>query len=250
MHRAVTALGSVLLCAAVVPAAELKKIDRTIRKEPAYGSEPKYCLVVFGRRAETRIWLVVDDKTLYVDRNGNGDLTEPGEKIAGEKDEYDRLQFRAGEIVEADGKTKHSELVVGESTSRLFKRQVHYLSIKGAEGEVTQGAGDQGFGFAKTMREAPIVHLNGPMTMRVQRVVAGKPESWRTLDYPYELRAGESVINVHLEIGTPGLGKGTFAVIPVEAVPEELYPTLEMIAPSSSDPKKTIKVEFTLKDRC
>ncbi len=30
-------------------------------------------------------WLVRDGDTLYVDRNGNGDLTEPGEKVAAEK---------------------------------------------------------------------------------------------------------------------------------------------------------------------
>ena len=29
--------------------------------------------------AQTRVWIVQDGDTLYVDRNGNGDLTEPGE---------------------------------------------------------------------------------------------------------------------------------------------------------------------------
>src|SRR3712207_1181094 len=72
---------------AAAPAADLAGVDRTIKKEPAYRSKsPKYGLLVFGPRAETRVWLVLDlaaepsdpdgsKNTLYVDRNGDGDLT-------------------------------------------------------------------------------------------------------------------------------------------------------------------------------
>ena len=35
--------------------ADLTKIDRTIAKEPAYKSKPKYCLLVFGPEAKTRV---------------------------------------------------------------------------------------------------------------------------------------------------------------------------------------------------
>src|SRR5687768_10161165 len=42
-------------------AVDLTKIDRTIPKEPAYQSKsPKYCLLVFGPKAETRVWVVLD----------------------------------------------------------------------------------------------------------------------------------------------------------------------------------------------
>ena len=63
------------------PAADLTKVDRSIKKEPAYQTKaPRYCLLVFGPRADYRVWLVLDGSTLYVDRNGNGDLTEAGQK--------------------------------------------------------------------------------------------------------------------------------------------------------------------------
>src|SRR5690242_18331473 len=62
------------------------KIDRTILKEPAYRTKaPRYGLLLFGPEGRDRVWLVLDGDTLYVDRNGNGDLTEPGEKVAAEK---------------------------------------------------------------------------------------------------------------------------------------------------------------------
>src|SRR5438046_8811381 len=66
-----------------VSAADLSKIDRKIGNEPVYESQskPKYCLVVFGPEAKTRVWLVLDGDVLYVDRNGDCDLTGKDERI-------------------------------------------------------------------------------------------------------------------------------------------------------------------------
>ena len=65
------------------PAAiDLAQIDRSIVKEPPYVGRPHYALIVVGPRAEHRSWLVMDgDETLYFDRNGNGDLTDPEDRI-------------------------------------------------------------------------------------------------------------------------------------------------------------------------
>src|SRR5262249_61068994 len=61
---------------------DLTKIDRTIAKEPVYQSKtPSYGLLVFGPEAKSRAWIVMDGDSLYVDRNCNGDLTEPGERL-------------------------------------------------------------------------------------------------------------------------------------------------------------------------
>ena len=56
-------------------AADLSKIDRTIKKEPAYKGKPKYGLLVFGREAKTKLWIILDGTDLYVDKNGDGVLT-------------------------------------------------------------------------------------------------------------------------------------------------------------------------------
>jgi hypothetical protein len=72
---------SVLLVTSTIahsaPGADLAKIARTIATEPVYKARPQYCLLVFGAEADFRVWLVQDGETLYVDRNGDGDLTEP-----------------------------------------------------------------------------------------------------------------------------------------------------------------------------
>src|SRR5215510_10605392 len=66
---------------AITAPIDLTKVDRTIAKEPAYKTKPKYCLLVFGPKAKTRVWLVLDGDVLYVDRNGNGDLTDANERV-------------------------------------------------------------------------------------------------------------------------------------------------------------------------
>src|SRR5215203_5520050 len=114
----------VLMFAACGPAcaADLAKVDRTIKKEPKYTGQPRYCLLVFGAQANHRVWLVQDGGTLYVDRNGNGDLTETGEKVpALKRDEGDSeggFRFEVGEL-KVGGKT-HKGLEVGVMPLKSF----------------------------------------------------------------------------------------------------------------------------------
>jgi hypothetical protein len=233
-----------------LPAPDLTKIDRTIHKEPKYGSKPRYGLLVLGQRAETRIWLVIDDKTLYVDRNGNGDLAEAGEKITAGKSEWPEiLEFEAGEIVEADGTTKHSGLRVVQYFANQYGHIVHGVALRDVRGTRAQSVNaEEGMAFADTPKDAPIMHFNGPLTMRVYSLwehggIGAKPR-----EFPYEMVPGET--NLHVTIGTPGLGKGTFAAIVVEkGFPEGIHPSVEM-ALRGRGASKTIKLMFDLKDRC
>ena len=103
--RFLAALTFALYFSSAAAAADLAKLERTLVKEPGYRSKPRYCLLVFGQDAKTRVWLVQDGDTLYVDRNGNGDLTEAGEKVAAKANkrrapEEGVYDFEAGEIAE------------------------------------------------------------------------------------------------------------------------------------------------------
>src|SRR5205814_106845 len=72
--------------------------------EPAYHTKaPTYCLLAFGPTAKEQVWLVRDGDVLYVDRNGNGNLTEAGKRVSAEKKpdsnpEEERYVFEAGEL--------------------------------------------------------------------------------------------------------------------------------------------------------
>src|SRR5947199_8649492 len=83
-HLLLPALAGLALAAGLAPAADLSKVERTIAKEPAYRTKaPLYGLLVFGPAAKTRVWVVLDGTDLYVDTNGDGDLTAPGKRFPG-----------------------------------------------------------------------------------------------------------------------------------------------------------------------
>jgi hypothetical protein len=70
------------IAAADDAAVDLTKIHRTIVREPKYQSQPHYALLVFGAKAQRRAWLVIDgDSVAYIDRNGNGDLTDTADRV-------------------------------------------------------------------------------------------------------------------------------------------------------------------------
>src|SRR3954452_6392236 len=101
--------------AANVP--DLSKIDRTIRKEPAYtAKQPLYGLAAFGPKAESRVWMVLDKSkpdadrydVLHIDLNADGDLTGPGERVTAD----DEGLFHVREFKDPATGFKHPDLTV------------------------------------------------------------------------------------------------------------------------------------------
>jgi hypothetical protein len=218
-------LWTLLLYPVMAHAADLAKVERTIKKEPAYRGKPKYCLLVFGPEAKTRVWLVLDGDTLYVDRNGNGDLTERGERVAMprfEKPETPEAgvvaqrEVKAGDI--HDGPFTHTDLEITQARlapgykpkdreEELFRRfflrsnpdSLLYavslsVELRSGRGRVqfvavadTQGC----LRFADSPLDAPVVHFDGPLRMGLQPLE--------------ELVRGGKPTELHCAVGTPGL---------------------------------------------
>lgn len=265
-------LSAALLCfllgAVPLIAQELTKIDRTIAKEPVYQSkQPKYCLLVFGPEAKHRVWLVQDGETLYMDRNGNGDLTEPDKKVTAKKGDYTDpkagvYSFEAGSIQE--GKLLHKDLSLSvirledlaSSDVRLkeyLEKQPHArgyslrLDVEmpgwkgiGLGGRVRQAAGYQDvhgvLAWGDRPATAPVIHLRGP---------------WHLLaEHRLQMAVGRAT-DVVLSIGTPGVGPGTAAYIGYEGVvPEKVYPKVEIIYPPLRPGEPPLKELHELKERC
>jgi hypothetical protein len=96
----------------VIPV-DLSKVDRTIIKQPVYQSKsPRYCLLVFGPKAKTYGWLVLDGDGLYVDRNHNDDLTESNDRHL--VVDHERREVR---IVAVGVKDRNRLLVGGEEVT-------------------------------------------------------------------------------------------------------------------------------------
>jgi hypothetical protein len=182
-------------CSLSAGAADLTAIPRVIQKEPQYRGAPRYCLLVFGAKADTRIWIVQDGHTFYVDRNGNGDLTEPGERLPSDNGVY----LTVDQIVERDG-TVHNNLHVTSHSNGVFTLTIDRRRDQGQF--VGIGRMDRP-SWGDRAGNAPIIHLNGPMTLERYGPVYTLPRmNGQSSSRAYKLR---------LMVGTPGLGKGTFA---------------------------------------
>ena len=217
-------------------APDLAKIDRTIVKEPAYETQPRYCLLVFGPNAETRVWLVEDGETLYVDRNANGDLTEQGEALQPTKKQklsgYRDAQYETVKIVPADGSSTHTEFKIGYYQSD-GKPVHHFIKVK-VNGKQQQFAGWRPI-FSDAQQAAEIFHFGGEFAPRPLR----KKQLSLTGD-------GQEL---HLSWFTQGLGKDARAMLGYEAVPVEITPFAEIEWPSD-EPNETILMKVELVHRC
>ena len=255
-----------LFSVTVAGAADLTKIERRLAKEPAYKSgSPRYALLVFGPEAKDRVWIVKDGDTLYVDRNGNGDLTEADEKIAAKKGSGEDSSIYEVEDLNVGGK-KHYRLRavvlpskaflssefakapgVGAAVAKDPKGESMLLTLDvtapqlGAKGPVMMAVGPIDLNgplvLAKKPADAPIIHFGGPLAVSFLRETPS-------------LRRNRSA-ECTLTVGTPGLGAGTFVAIGYEGViPESVNPTMEVAYSSAKPGVPPVKTLYELKERC
>jgi hypothetical protein len=193
-------------CALPAQAADLAKIERVVAKEPKYQGKPKYCLLIFGLEAKFRVWLVLDGTVLYVDRNGNGDLTEADKRVPANYHKGQTFGFRPGAIGTPDGKMKYdlSQLRKGEEGLDMsLNLREHGYARAGFDGP---GA----LRFADRAEDAPIIHFLGPLTLQRFEPQAGSASPHLK---PQPLVRGQEN-HLGFSLGTPGLGSGTFAKYP------------------------------------
>jgi hypothetical protein len=224
------------------PAADLSKIARTIIKEPAYQGKPTYCLLVFGPEAKTRIWLVVDGNILYVDRNGNGDLTETGERIEGTP-LFDRpgpagrligISFGVEKLTKWDG--KDTRLMVVANANRDEDDVVNVFVGEEAFQNTAASEPSGLLKFSTRSQDAPVIHFGGALQMA--------PRAQHTLMRTDKAQTFQAMI------GTPGLGKGTFAAVNIGMVPKDIHPVAEFEFPNKRTGENPLKATVTLSQRC
>jgi hypothetical protein len=234
--------------------ADLKRVPRTLTKQPAYTGTPGYALLVFGANAGRRCWLVLDGNTLYVDKNGNGDLTEPGEKVAPASDpsveedatlRHTTVEFDVGDLPAlGTGPGYGGMFVLREQVqpkpgapAGVKAREVFRIDIT-LRPDVDQAAFPA---LAAKPEEASVVHLDGPL---VAMVAAGCEGPIPVLD------AAEEGQELTIQIGTQGLGAGTWAPLGYGLVPETVKPVLEITFPPAQAGGPAVVEKFTLDDRC
>jgi hypothetical protein len=161
-------------CAHLAFGQDTGKIDRRITKEPRYESKsPWYCLLLFGPEGKTKVWMVLDGKKLYVDRNANGDLTDDGESLTS-----DDNSFNIPDVGGKDGKTKYTDLRLNWGPSPVTGGDPEVnLSLRLRVGNLEQYA----FVKARATKpdQAPVIHVDGPLQIEL-RIQPYKPQQHLT----------------------------------------------------------------------
>jgi hypothetical protein len=233
------------LLAAVAPArgADLRRIDRHVAREPAYKSTaPSYGLLVFGPAAATRVWVVLDGTDLYVDTNGNGDLTEAGKRFPG-----DGRDFKPFTIADRAGPDRYRITGLGVHRPEQEKRVFVMVSVE-IVGKYRQYCD---LTPAPRRLEAPVAHFHGPLVIGLreynwvchQKLVRGdKPRDLDALVGTFDRASGCWVVVSNTQIDRPDHKRQDF--------PPGLHPVAEVEFPPGRPGGEPIRRRYELKERC
>jgi len=223
-------------------ASALDSVKRTLLNEPKYSAKPRYALLVLGENGQAAVWLVEDGKTLYVDRNGNGDLTDDGPPLEptdvrnwkdADGNEAGDFNFKLdGAITPPDG-PRHTGLSLARWKYDQPRTNGCGLQIS-LDGKTPMYAGWFGPFWADTPADAPLFHFGGPLT-------------------PHKLRGKEFVLGkwnkLSLCFANDGRGEGAATRLSIEALPKDVMPevTIDWPVAAGSEPLRTT---YHLDERC
>ena len=229
-----TSLVATVLQIASVTSADLRSIERNLVREPIYETkQPKYCLAVFGPEARERVWLVLDGKTLYVDRNQNLDLTDPGERVRADSTSKadSELKFDGGNVV-----FHKPDLPSQVRLEVLVTPPLTFVYCQ-TEGQPWQRAvvDPKGYlNFGSNLQTAPVLHFLGPLTVGLR--------------FDYHFKRSGPADDLDVMVGTPGEGVGSFVRYTHNGIPSRVQPIIEATFPTGSG--GVIKTKTILLNRC
>ena len=230
---------SLLLLGLCIPLSfgqNIGKIDRTIAKEPRYESKsPWYCLLLFGPEAKAKVWLVLDGDKLYVDRNGNGDLTEPGECFT--RAPGDDV-FRIPDLNLGIAKKKYADVRVNwhpQGVGGNGKFHLHIIVRVNEHDQYALVAAN-----AESPAKATLLHFDGPLQPYLMIGVFKRQEHFT--------RGKEHLLGVSLVNKHPGVE--WVHVSHEKGVPAEIHPVVEITFPGKTPDAKPTTMKVLLKHRC
>lgn len=243
-----------------------RHLPRRLTKEPPYEGAPRYVLLAFGPEGRAHLWVVADERHLYADVDGSGDLTKLAHRFAPEKDELGQPRFRVP-LIERNGRrytdlwvssspAKDSEFLLGDWPAyREFLRKHPGGRTWAVSVEVPMPPGrrnvyrdepmtrDRQFvpGYdadgvlvpGKSPADAPVLHFGGPLQLGFQencKLTQGSAEE------------------LTVRLGTAGRGPGTFAVFRYYFLPKAAKPRLAITYALRGG--GTRREEVTLEDAC
>jgi hypothetical protein len=239
----------VLFLAGTAVAVDYDKIERRLTKEPTYQTKtPRYALLLFGAEPRLRVWAVLDGETLYLDRNGDGDLTAANERFAKEAD------CKSLELKDPDGKTTYiidrirTDFSFYTPKVRAEREKkgtppglMAYVTIKGT-------VQYEQYCDIVELRDSPktalLAHFHGPLTIAPMTI------NWKLPDNVF-LRKGKEPPEFIANIGTMNEKHGCWVVVRTCdekkcLFPEAVRPVVEVEYPAVDEKSPRVKKTYTL----
>lgn len=171
---------------------DFKAIDRRIAREPRYLANPLYGLIIFDPEGKSRVWFVLDRSSpeepdhdiLYIDANGNGDLTEPGERFVGVRGQGNWITHKPGPVKIGTSGLEHTGLTIFSSSAQMGGSGPVFRIDVGGKTEMWGGFAKPGesTGLGPSPEKAPVflASPDPPLTfipaLLKSEYLQGKPE--------------------------------------------------------------------------
>jgi hypothetical protein len=147
---------------------DCRQVRHPLIREPKYAAQPRYALFVMDPAGEFRTWAVLDKSAadlphydvVFFDIDGDGDLTEPGERFIGDYDPKAKsVVIRIGNLAVPRTQLVHTDLRFLTTESHGYKG-VYMMMKWNGEHEVSGGLGHDGTlltTYAATAADAPVL---------------------------------------------------------------------------------------------
>lgn len=234
----------VLLLSGPTPAwaIDYQKIDRSLVKEPTYRSaKPLYALLLFGREARLRVWVVRDGESYYLDRDANGDLTGKDERFAKPTD------CKGVTLADPDGKTTYVVTgLSGYEETKPVPRSALMVSVT-VKGPVSYHQYCD-VALADRPAKAGLAHFHGPLTAQPITV------NWK-VPPGVALKVGGPATDLRMLVGTLDEKAGCWTVVRSHegersAFPAGIHPQVTIEWPPATPGAERITQKATLKQFC
>ena len=222
---------------------------RRLVKEPAYSTKnPQYALLLFGPEGRLRVWVVLDGEALYIDRNGDGDLTAANNRFAKEAD------CKAIEFRDPDGKTTYVIDRILTDYSFYPRKAREDRKKKGtppglmADVSIKGGVKYQQYCDIVELRDSPktamLAHFHGPLTIAPMTI------NWKLPETTF-LRKGKDPPEFVANVGTMSEKHGCWVVVRTCdekgcVFPDGVRPVVEVEYPATDRTGPPVKKSYPL----
>jgi hypothetical protein len=189
-----------------------------------------------------------------VTKEDNTDFGFRGVKAV--KREMHLPQFKVGDVTSRDGKTVYRNLVV-DVDWYIFGRPDRKVTVSvDVPGKGRQSLGGTILWFARDLEKAPVIWFDGRLTLRTAPSgMLHLPVDYTGKEPPlpyyeqFPLVRGQKM-PLRVQIGSAGIGLGTFNTIGCDTPPEDVHPVARVVFPHSDPAKPPIEVTVSLNERC